>query len=531
MLVWRFVPEQAKRSKAGESIFRMNIAHNLESTAFHFPNRIAVIDRGRKWTYAAFDRESSRTAAALVSSGVSPGDLVALCAPNSFEWLVCYFGILKAGAVAVTFSHLLAGDELNAIAADCRPRSVFASAEKADEFRGILGTEAPVRIIGGGGLSCQEFREKYDAGFRALDRPRKATAAILYTGGTTGTPKGALLSHENILFSTGNVARYERSTEQDVALCFLPLNHVFAQIHILQSIVYSGGALVLEPAFDAERILDAVAHHRITKLYAVPTVYIRMLDVGDLRKPLASIRYCFSAAASMAREVVAQWQQVTGLAIHEAYGMTESASMVTYNHYYRHVIGSVGTAVNLVEVQIRDLDGQPLENGREGEICIRGPNITAGYLNNPEETRAAFYKDWFRSGDIGTLDKDGYLYIVDRLKDLIITGGENVYPREVEEVLYTRPEVRECAVVGLPDRVYGERVVALVVSGRHQSIDTLRLKRYLKTKLAGFKVPKEIVTVDELPKSNAGKLLKRELRKTYGKNPRNGSAGKKQMTS
>lgn len=190
--------------------------------------------------------------------------------------------------------------------------------------------------------------------------------------------------------------------------------------------------------------------------------------------------------------------------------------MVTYNHYYRHVVGSVGTPANLVEVQIRDLDGNVLERGKQGEICIRGPNISRGYLNNPQETAAAFYADWFRSGDIGYIDQDGYLFIVDRLKDMIITGGENVYPREVEELLYTRPEVQECAVVGLPDREYGERVTAFIVAARGFKIDARELKSYLKSELAGFKVPKEYVIVDELPKSNAGKLLKREIRKQFG---------------
>jgi long-chain acyl-CoA synthetase len=196
--------------------------------------------------------------------------------------------------------------------------------------------------------------------------------------------------------------------------------------------------------------------------------------------------------------------------------MTESAAMVTYNHYNRHVVGSVGTPVNLVEVQIRDLDGQVLESGKEGEICIYGPNITRGYLNNPEETKAAFWGGWYRSGDIGYLDKDGYLFIVDRLKDMIITGGENVYPREVEEILYTRPEIQECAVVGLPDKEFGERVTAFIVLQKEQQLDPKDLKAYLKTHLAGFKVPKEFIIVNELPKNPAGKLLKREIKKRFG---------------
>jgi long-chain acyl-CoA synthetase len=231
---------------------------------------------------------------------------------------------------------------------------------------------------------------------------------------------------------------------------------------------------------------------------------------------MGSVRYCFSAAASMATEVVREWKARTGLNIYEAYGMTESASMVTYNHYYRHVVGSVGTAANLVEVQIRDVEGKVLGPGERGEICICGPNITKGYLNHPEETKAAFWGDWFRSGDIGVVDEDGYLYIVDRLKDMIITGGENVYPREVEEFLYTRPEVLECVVVGLPDQEYGERVTAFIVPQKGQQIDPASLRDYLKTHLAAFKVPKEYITVEELPKSSTGTVLKREIRKRYG---------------
>ena len=214
----------------------------------------------------------------------------------------------------------------------------------------------------------------------------------------------------------------------------------------------------------------------------------------------------------MAAEVVREWKARTGLDIYESYGMTESAAMVTYNHYYRHVIGSVGTAVNIVEVQMRDLEGNRLEQGQRGEICICGPNITKGYLNNPEETESAFWGDWFRSGDIGVMDEDGYLYIVDRLKDMIITGGENVYPREVEEVLYTRPEVLECAVVGLPDQEYGERVTAFIIEREGQHVDPDSVRDFLKARLAGFKVPKEFIVVDELPKSSTGKLLKRQLR-------------------
>jgi long-chain acyl-CoA synthetase len=250
-------------------------------------------------------------------------------------------------------------------------------------------------------------------------------------------------------------------------------------------------------------------------LYAVPTVYIRMLEQSNLRERIASIRYCFSAAASMATEIVRAWKAHTGLDIHEAYGMTESASMVTYNHFCRHVVGSVGTPVNLVDVQIRDMDGQVQKTGKEGEICISGPNITKGYLNNPGETAAAIQDGWLHSGDLGYFDERGYLFIVDRLKDMIITGGENVYPREIEELLYTRPGVLECAVVGLPDKEYGERVAAFIVPEVNSAPDLQDIRRFLRARLMGFKVPKEFVLVDDLPKNNDGKLLKRRIKDRY----------------
>jgi long-chain acyl-CoA synthetase len=494
----------------------VNIAANLDRAATHFPGHPAVIEGDRSVSYTEFHEDANRIASALAGAGVRPGDHVGLCAPNSYEWLVFYFGVLKAGAVAITFSHLLTTDEFSRTLADCEPKVLFTTDERLGdlgEHRERSGLE--LVVCDHGDLSCTRLAERGTPEFQTVDRDRHDTAAILYTGGTTGIPKGAMLSHQNIQASVFNVTHYEPSTPDDRALCFLPLSHVFGQIHILGGTVLSGGAVVLMPAFDLQGVLETIYRHQVTKFFAVPTIYIRLLRVPELREKMSSVRYCFSAASSMAAEVVREWKAQTGLDIYESYGMTESATMVTYNHYYRHVIGSVGTAVNLVEVQIRDAEGNVLEQGERGEICIRGPNITSGYLNNPVETKSAFWGDWFRSGDIGVLDEDGYLFIVDRLKDMIITGGENVYPREVEEILYTRPEVLECAVVGLPDDEYGERVTAFIIPREGRQVDPASLKECLKARVAGFKVPKQFIVVDELPKTGTGKLLKREIRELY----------------
>jgi long-chain acyl-CoA synthetase len=496
----------------------MNLANNLETSAFFFPERTAVRQDGTGWTYAQLNDHASRIARGLIKMGVKPGEHVGLCALNSADWIAFYFGALKSGAVAVTLSALLSPSELELLIKHAKPRFVFSSENQLHELERLKSSGGIEKIIGAGGdLDLLDLMQMGAGSFKAVDRDRSDTAAILYTGGTTGTPKGVMLSHEGISFSSHSIAYCERSTENDLALCFLPFNHVFGQIHIMNSTILSAGCLELIPSFDMEQVLKCTESGRVTKFYAVPTVYVRLLTVSDLKKKLGNLRYCFSAAASMPMEIVKEWKEGSGVTISESYGMTE-VMPVTYNHYYpqRHVVGSVGHPVHGVEVQIRDKAGNELDQGREGEICIRGRNVMKEYLNNPEGTRSAFWEGgWLRSGDIGVFDREGYLYIVDRLKDLIITGGENVYPREVEEALHATPGVLECSVVGLPDKEWGERVVAFVVPKSDKKIAPGDLKASLKTRLAAFKVPKEFIVTSDLPKSPTGKILKRELKKQY----------------
>jgi long-chain acyl-CoA synthetase len=494
----------------------MNISYNLERAALFFPERPALSEAGREVTYAEFNDRANRVATGLLTLGEKPGELIGLLAPNSADWLIFYFGVLKAGAVAVTFSSLLSPAEMGLLVNHARPRFLFAAAEKLDQLQKIREKAGLEQVIcPDGDLDLQKLMARGTGSFAALERDRSDSAAVLYTGGTTGIPKGVMLTHENINTSAQNVAFSERSTEADRVLCFLPFNHVFGQMHIMHATILSCGCLEILPALDLERVLEITEAGQVTKFFSVPTVYARLLTIEGIKEKLGRVRYCFSAAATMAAEIVRQWREQTGLTIYEGYGMTESASAVTYNHYYRHVIGSVGTPVPGVEVQIRDEHGNQVKQG-EGEICICGRNIMKGYLNNPEDTRAAFWGDgWFRSGDVGHLDKEGYVFIVDRIKDLIISGGENVYPREVEELLYARPEVAECAVIGLPDKEWGERVAAFIVPKPGQRIVPDELKAFLKVHLSPFKVPKEYIVATELPKSPAGKILKREVRRQF----------------
>ncbi len=495
----------------------MNLATNLESSAFFFPNHPALRQDDVEITYAALNDKASRIATGLLRLGVKPGDHIGLCAPNSIDWIAFYFGVLKTGAIAITLSSLLTRDEMALLVSHSKPRYMFTVPEKLGYLEPLRSSQGLEKIIcAGGDFELRHILENGSGSFKAVERDRNDTAAVLYTGGTTGTPKGVMLSHENINTSAYNVARSERSTEDDRALCFLPFNHVFGQMHIMNATVFSAGCLELLPSFDIDRVLSLTQEGRATKLFAVPTAYARLLAIDGLKEKLGRVRYCFSAAASMAVEFVKQWKDLTGITISEGYGMTESASAVTYNHYYRHVVGSIGTTVPLVEVQIRDKSGNLLQTGQEGEICVRGPNIMTGYLDNEQETDAAFWEGkWFRSGDVGRFDEDGYLYIVDRIKDMIITGGENVYPREVEEVIYSYGGIADCAVVGVPDREWGERVVAFIVPEEGRAIVSEALKQHLKARLSPFKVPKEYLILQEMPQSSVGKILKRDLKQLY----------------
>jgi long-chain acyl-CoA synthetase len=493
----------------------MNLSRNLERSAFFFGDRPAIGEAGAEISYKELNARSNRVATYLLNTGIEPGDYVALCAPNSSEWLVFYFGVLKAGAVAVAVSPLLKRDEMNLLIGHSRPRILFAAEEKLAESQELKNTGLVEKVVcRGGDLTLEKILAKGSPSFKAVDRERTDTAVVLYTGGTTGVPKGVMLSHENINAAIHTVVYNERSVETDRALCFLPFNHVFGQMHIMNATILSAGCLEMMPAFDMDKVLEAMRKGRVTKFFAVPTIYVRLLALDRLKQRLGAVRYCLSAAASMAAEIVKQWKERTGLSIYEAYGMTEAAPTVTYNHYHKHVIGSVGTEVPGVEIQLRDETGNQVGEGERGEICVRGPNIMEGYLNDPEGTRAAFWNmGWFRSGDVGQFDEDGYLYIVDRIKDMIITGGENVYPKEVEDVLYRHPAVSEAAVLGMPDPEWGERVTAFIVPKRGEEVDPKSMKSFLREYLSPFKIPKEYFVVDELPKNAAGKILKRELRK------------------
>jgi len=494
----------------------MNVADLFAEAALYYPEKKALIFGARSFTYSEMNRIINTLARYLTGIGVSKGDRVSIYMANRPEWILFYYAIAKIGAISVCVPGAYKIEEMKEVVNDSLSSVLISSEELIPQFPDPESIPLIRKAI------IVERDEILQTAMRGEITPGSAievetsgddATAILYTGGTTGTPKGAMLTHRNLLYSAQNVAYHERMVSDDVGVCFMPLNHVFAQCHILHTFFASCATLLLFPGFDMDKVVAAVIEHKVTRFYAVPTIFIRFLNNPESRKHLRGIRYVFSGGTSMPAEIVRQWVDAFGIPIHEAYGMTEAASLVTFNHLFRHKIGSIGMPAGIIEVKVVDANDKEAKQGEQGEIIIRGPNVMKGYFEQPQETAAALRNGWLHSGDVGVFDPEGYLYIVDRIKDIIITGGENVFPKEVEDLLHQHRAVNECGVVGLPHHEYGEAVTAFVTLKPNMTVDERELIAFCKERIARYKVPKSIRFVADLPKTPQGKILRRELRK------------------
>jgi long-chain acyl-CoA synthetase len=494
----------------------MNVADLFADAALYYPDKKALIFGPQSYTYAEMNRIICAIARHLTGIGVAEGDRVSIYMANRPEWIMFYYAVAKIGAIAVCVPGAYKTEEMKGVVNDSLSCVLVTSENLLPQLPPPDAFPQMRKVI------VVERDEILQSILRGEDIPGTGTeiittgdhaTAILLTGGTTGIPKGAMLTHRNLLYSAQNVAYHERLVPEDVGVCFMPLNHVFAQCHIMHTYFASCATLVLFPGFDMDKVVAAVVEHRVTRFYAVPTIFIRFLNNPESRNYLKSIRYVFSGGTSMPAEIVRQWVDAFGIPIHEAYGMTEVASLVTFNHLFRHKIGSIGMPAGIIEVKVVDATGNEAKQGDQGEIVIRGPNVMKGYFGQPEETASALRNGWMHSGDVGVFDNEGYLYIVDRIKDVIITGGENVYPKEVEDLLHRHKAVNECGVVGLPHHEYGEAVTAFVTLKPNMTVDERELIAFCKERMAGYKAPKSIRFVSDLPKTPQGKILRRELRK------------------
>ena len=494
----------------------MNIAQHVERGAARFGNHPAILFEGKSVTYATLDYCASALAASLARHGVNRGDRVALYLPNIPAFALAYLAGLKVGAIVVSINSIFKWEEVRYILNDSRPKVLFTTAELLPNVpRPECPSIAHTVLCEGAEpdeVALEDWLAKGDPAFRAANMRPDDSAVLLYSSGTTGFPKGVTLSHQNIVSNIRTAAKCSGYSRDDRLALFLPLFHVFGQNYIMNAGFEAGATLSLFRRFVPEVVLEAIGRDRITKFFAVPTIYIGLLNADLSKYDLSSIDYYFSAAATMPEEISRQWTERFGRRVYEGYGLTECSPFACYNHLAEHRFGAVGTAVEGFTLAIHDEDDREVPRGEWGEIVIRGPGVMKGYWGKPEDTDRALRGGWLHSGDIGRMDGDGYVYIVDRVKDMVNVSGFKVWPAEVEHVLYRHAAVKEVAVYGAPDATKGEQVRAAVVlkEGRHASAD--ELAQFCRDHLAAYKAPARVDLVKELPKSATGKILKRVLR-------------------
>jgi long-chain acyl-CoA synthetase len=469
----------------------VNVASSVEIGRRRHPGRPALIFETTAISYQRLDEMANRESNRLAALGIARGDRVALCLPNTPQFVASYLGALKLGAIVVSVNPALAEAEV-----------CF-----------MLNDSGAAHVVRDPDLWRDD--DQPASGVTAIEMASTDPAVIVYTGGTTGGSKGATLSHGNVVFTMESKRRYLRIRPEDRMLLFLPLFHCFGQNAILNAGLHSGATLVLHRTFDKARILESIARDRVTILCGVPAKFAVLCDAASPEQ-LIGVRYFMSAAAPLPLELETRWQAKFGQPIHQGYGLTETSPFASYNHPTLYRPGSIGVPIDGVEMAIADIDtGKILSAGAAGEIVIKGPNVMLGYWNRPDATSEAIRDGWFRTGDIGHIDADGYFFIEDRLKDMIIVGGYNVYPAEVENALYHHAAVSEAAAFGVPNPVLGERVRAAVTLRRGASATGAELIAGCRAHIADYKLPVEIDFVPALPKSRVGKVLKRVLRDEY----------------
>jgi long-chain acyl-CoA synthetase len=499
----------------------LNLAETITGSAERHPDRPALRLGDIDVAYAELDRDSARLATLLGDNGVERGDRVAIMLPNVPQFPISYYGILRAGGIVVPMNVLLKKREISFFLEDSGARLLLAWHGFTEEAR--AGAEqASAELIEVEPAAFSKTLEGMEVAPGLADTDESDTAVILYTSGTTGQPKGAELTHLNLSLNAEIVA--ETLTEvgpEDVVLGALPQFHSFGQTATLNASLREGACVVMLPRFDPGDALEAMQRERVTVFQGVPTMYGAMLNFpGHEEFDTSSLRNCMTGGAAMPVEVMRGFEEEFGCKLLEGYGLSETSPVACSNRPDRErKPGSIGVPVRGVEMQIVDEDDNPLPTGEPGEVVIRGHNIMKGYWKRPDATAEAMRGGWFHSGDIGRTDEDGYFYIVDRKKDLIIRGGYNVFPREVEEVLYEHPAVQEAAVVGIPDDSLGEEVGAAVVLRDGASASAEDLSQHVKSELAAYKYPRQVWFIDELPKGPTGKILKREIQPPAAASP------------
>ncbi len=502
----------------------LNIPALLEQRVSAAPNKEFLFSEadGRKFTYAEFMTAVDRAALLLASHGIGRGDVVSLLMPNGAEYVIAYFACWKLGAVAGPVNSLLKARELAFVISDSEAKALLVHSDFMPTIIGIedeLPSSKAVIEFDNEARATKEFAHDVAAGrvvlLPVLDIELDDEAIIIYTSGTTGKPKGCLLTHRNLIANARQISEWLGFTKDDRLLTVMPLFHMNAVSVTTVSALYAGGSTVVSPKFSASRFWQIVSDYEVTSFGSVATMLSMLLSTypDGVPKGLKTdqLRFAMCGSAPVPTEVLQRFEETFHCLVIEGYGLSESTCRSTFNPPdQRRRPGSCGMAIGN-EMKVVDEEDREVANGEPGEIVLRGENILKGYYKNDEATTTAFRNGWFHTGDIGYRDADGFFYIVDRKSDMIIRGGENIYPREIDEVLYQHPAVAAAATIGIADPLYGEEVAAFLVLKEGREATEEDIISFCRTRLADFKCPKIVRFVAEIPKGPTGKLLKREL--------------------
>lgn len=505
----------------------LNVATLLETTTRRTPTKTAIIYETVKMTYAEVNGAANMIANGLVRAGVEPGDKIALLLPNIPQFAIAYYAILKVGAIVVPLNVLFKQNEIAYHLDDSESVALIAfegflaeaapAVARAEHCRNLFVVQAPgsTAELPAGAQPSTALMAGSAPIFESYPTSPADTAVILYTSGTTGRPKGAELSHSNMFMNaTISADRVLLLGDGAVGLAVLPLFHSFGQSCVMNVLFYSGGTMTLLPRFEPQKALEIMVRDKVNFFAGVPTMYFYLLNFpGADQFDLSSLERCISGGSAMPVEVMLAFNKKYNVQIIEGYGLSETSPVASFNHLDQPTRpGSIGTPMWGVELRVTNDEGSRQPDGELGEIAIRGHNVMKGYYNRAEATSEVVRNGWFHTGDIGYRDGDGFFYIKDRVKDMILRGGFNVYPREIEEILYAHPAVAEAAVIGVPDAALGEEIRAVVALKPGQQATAEELIAYCKERLAAYKYPRTVVFLDTLPKTATGKILKRELK-------------------
>jgi long-chain acyl-CoA synthetase len=500
----------------------------LESRAAAAPDKLFLFSEadGRRFTFAEFDRAVNRTARLLATHGVTKGNVVSLLMPNSAEYIIAYFACWKLSAIAGPINSLLKAQEISFVISDSETKTLLAHPDflpTIDSIRGDLPGLQEVILFDDEAKATKRLTDDSSpATSTKLSLPENdldTESIIIYTSGTTGKPKGCLLTHGNLIANARQISSWLGFTKDDRLLTVMPLFHMNAVSVTTMSALYAGGSTVVSPKFSASRFWQIISDYQITSFGSVATMLSMLLTTypDGVPKGLKTdqLRFAMCGSAPVPAEVMKRFEETFNCLVIEGYGLSESTCRSTFNPPdERRRPGSCGMPIGN-EMRVVDDDDKEVANGELGEIVLRGDNILKGYYRNPEANATAFRSGWFHTGDVGYRDADGFFYIVDRKSDMIIRGGENIYPREIDEVLYQHPAVVAAATIGVPDQLYGEEVAAFIVLKEGREATEEEIIEFCRARLADYKCPKSVRIVSEIPKGPTGKLLKRKLSRLY----------------